>query len=432
MSTASPWSAGDRAAAAEGGPIQVLLVEDNPGDARLAEEYLRYGGGNFRGEVTRAARLSEAVAVLGEGRRFDVILLDLWLPDSNGIETFEHMRSHAGPTAIIVLSGQENEDLAREIVKRGGQDCLAKDMLTGGLMRRAVLHAIERKAIHEELRSMQMQLIQAEKMESVGRLAAGVAHEVKNPLAMILMGIDYLTGGISPDDENVPLVLEQMASAVHRADAIVRGLLDFSSTGKVGLKPSDINALIRKAFLLLETEIAKRSISLRYDLAPDLPPVLLDESRMQQVLVNVIFNALQSIEEACEKGLPAPAEESANGITVRTRATTLTDRPHDDGGRTAERIRNGDPVVVIEILDTGVGIPDDNAGRLFDPFFTSKPTGTGTGLGLTVVKKIIDLHQGLITLENRRGLRGAKVSITLRAAKAAEAPTTLTSDPPPP
>jgi signal transduction histidine kinase len=398
-------------------PVRVLLVEDNPGDARLAEEYLKYGGSSFRGEVTRAACLAEALKILSGGAEFDVILLDLWLPDSNGIETFEQMRSHAGRTAIIVLSGQENEDLAREIVKRGGQDCLAKDMLTGALMRRAVLHAIERKAIHEELRAMQMQLIQAEKMESVGRLAAGVAHEVKNPLAMILMGIDYLTGGISPDDPNVPKVLEQMADAVHRADLIVRGLLDFSSNRKVGLKPSDINALIRKALILLEAEFSKRDIFLRYELSEDLPPALLDPSRMQQVLVNVIFNALQSVEEARDNDRRDGAGRGEYGVIVRTTSMILADLPRDEGARSAERLRNGDAVVMIEILDTGIGIPEENAGRLFDPFFTSKPTGTGTGLGLTVVKKIIDLHQGLITLGNRSDARGAVATIVLRASK---------------
>ena len=200
------------------GPLtKVLLIEDNPADAKLAELYLGDGSNFFHAELQWCSDLAKGIAAIGE-QAFDIVLLDLSLPDSSGIETFTRLHEAAPKTPIVVLSGHEDEELAAEIVKRGGQDCLAKDMMSGPVIRRAVRHAIERKGIYEELRSMQMQLIQSEKMESIGRLAAGVAHEVKNPLAQILMGIEYLSGGIEPGDENVPKILKSMEHALHRAE----------------------------------------------------------------------------------------------------------------------------------------------------------------------------------------------------------------------
>ena len=288
-------------------------------------------------------------------------------------------------------------------------------MMSGPVIRRSVRHAIERKSIYEELRSMQMQLIQSEKMESIGRLAAGVAHEVKNPLAQILMGIEYLKGGIEPDDLNVPKILVSMEDALHRADAIVRGLLDFSSDRTLGLVDVDINALLEKALVLVEIRIKEMEVELEKEFAPDLPMVKADPVKMEQVLINIIFNAVQAIESARAAG---GAGHSAK-LVIRTHATTLALSSRDEGSRTGRHLRDGDPVVIIEVLDTGTGIPDDKIDHIFDPFFTTKPTGTGPGLGLTVVKKIIDLHEGLIQLTNRQE-GGAQAKITLKASTPAK------------
>lgn len=403
-----------RRAHPDGHPTRILLIEDNPADAKLAELYLSEGSELFESELTWCEDLGKGILALEDGA-FDIVLLDLSLPDSSGIKTFSRLHEAAPHTPIVVLSGHEDEELAAEIVKCGGQDCLAKDMMSGPVIRRSVRHAIERKSIYEELRSMQMQLIQSEKMESIGRLAAGVAHEVKNPLAQILMGIEYLKGGIEPDDLNVPKILVSMEDALHRADAIVRGLLDFSSDRTLGLVDVDINALLEKALVLVEIRIKEMEVELEKEFAPDLPMVKADPVKMEQVLINIIFNAVQAIESARAAG---GAGHSAK-LVIRTHATTLALSSRDEGSRTGRHLRDGDPVVIIEVLDTGTGIPDDKIDHIFDPFFTTKPTGTGPGLGLTVVKKIIDLHEGLIQLTNRQE-GGAQAKITLKASTPAK------------
>lgn len=257
----------------------------------------------------------------------------------------------------------------------------------------------------DELRSTQLQLIQAEKMESVGRLAAGVAHEVKNPLALLLMGVEYLQGGVEPGDDNVKVILKEMREAIERADRIVRGLVDFSSSRQLDLKPAAINSLLEHSLLLVRHELTRNSIRVEKNFEADLPKVLIDSAKLEQVVVNLYMNAIHAMDDA-----------GRGRLTVRTTSTVLKggDVEHDEGSRSKEEMHAGDRVVVVEILDDGHGIPEDKVGSLFDPFFTTKPTGKGTGLGLTVVKKIIELHRGSLRIQNRENERGVSVRIVLR------------------
>ncbi|MEI6561723.1 MAG: PAS domain-containing protein [Verrucomicrobiota bacterium] len=250
----------------------------------------------------------------------------------------------------------------------------------------------------EELRSVQLQLIEAEKMKLVGRLAAGVAHEVKNPLAIIGMGLEYLRGQ-SFADTNVPGILEEIGNAVERADSVVRELLDFSAPKPMNRIPTDVNRLIRNAFVLARGEIGARKIAVEVDLAPDIPPVPLDAMKIEQVLVNILSNAAHAMEEGGK-------------LTVRTsthQVTGIGENISHPGN-----LRPGARVVTIEVLDTGHGVPEPFIGKVFEPFFTTKPTGKGTGLGLTVTKTIIDLHGGTIEMKNRPE-GGACVTIVLNA-----------------
>ncbi|CAN5238009.1 hypothetical protein BH23VER1_BH23VER1_01740 [soil metagenome] len=398
---------------ARGGQVAVLLVEDNPGDARLVHEYLTDGTTSLRCRVTRASSLEEAFAAL-EAKRFDVALLDLDLPDSQGMETFTAFHRRADHLAIIVLSGHADDALALQIVQKGAQDHLSKDMLDANGIARAIRYAIERRHIVQQLRDTQMQLIQAEKMESIGRLAAGVAHEVKNPLARIQLGLDYIRSGVDPHDPNLPIIFERMESAVQRADSIVREMVNFSSDRQFDFRVLSLGPVVRNALMLVDHELIRNTIGIDVSIAPDLAPIRADAAKLEQVLINLLLNAVQAMSE--KRG---PGHLTLTATNAQYEAQ-VPQPARDD--RTGRGLRRGDPVVVLTIDDTGPGIPQDKIAAIFDPFMTTKPTGVGTGLGLTIVRKILDLHGGRITLENRQPTgghappSGARATITLPAA----------------
>lgn len=243
---------------------------------------------------------------------------------------------------------------------------------------------------HVELKAAQMQLIEAEKMQSVARLAAGVAHEVKNPLAILRMGMDYLRAHESAQQQDIVQILRDMDDALDRANAVIIGLLDFSAARELSLVEADVNTVIDQALRLVRHEIASADIDVIKHLAPGLPPLRLDPLKIQQVFINLFTNA-------------AHAMAKGGTLIVRTYLKELEfhEVGRDAGDRSGERFRAGDTVLVAEVDDTGAGISDDRLSKVFDPFFTTKATGQGQGLGLTVSKKIIELHSGTIALRNR-------------------------------
>jgi PAS domain S-box-containing protein len=265
------------------------------------------------------------------------------------------------------------------------------------------MHRLNDDLIHanEDLRRAQEQLIQAEKMESVGRLAAGVAHEVKNPLAMIGMGIELLARRVPPDDTQGLETIERMKRGIDRAKKIVRGLVDYSSARQLSVEPKDIIEVIGDALALVEYPLRQARVKMVKELDPDLPHVSVDSTKMEQVLVNLMINAMHAMPDG-------------GTLVVRAYSSILSGVRRDEGARTAGHLREGDRIVRIEIDDTGTGIEEGNMSKLFDPFFTTKPTGTGTGLGLAVCRKIVDLHNGVLELENRPE-GGVRASITLKA-----------------
>jgi len=260
------------------------------------------------------------------------------------------------------------------------------------------------RSSHEALQATQLQLVQAAKMESVGRLAAGVAHEVKNPLAIILMGVEYLTRSLGPQANGAGVVLQDIASAVRRADLVVRGLLDFSVARDVEATEEELNVIVEQSLLLVKHQLMKQHVAVAMELATTLPTVRVDRHKMEQVFVNILMNAIQAMGEG-------------GVLTVRTYTKRLTKVGQEVGRRRSDRFRVGDQAVVVEVDDTGCGIPKEAFDQIFDPFFTTKPTGQGTGLGLTVTKHIVALHGGSIELRNRSE-GGVRATIMLRAERA--------------
>jgi two-component system NtrC family sensor kinase len=229
----------------------------------------------------------------------------------------------------------------------------------------------------EDIDTTQKQLIQSEKMASLGQLSAGVAHEINNPLANISLNAQMLLQDI--EDEKVKGRLTKIEGNVDRATKIVKSLLEFSRTPEFHPSLTDINELISKTLDIVEHEVKRLEVIEKFD--KELSDVPVDPNQLQQVIMNMITNAAQAMPEG-------------GTLTLRTEKT-------------------GD-FVEIEIRDTGDGIQQENLTKIFDPFFTTKKVGRGTGLGLSISYRIIEKHGGFIDVDSEPG-KGTSFTIKLPA-----------------
>ena len=384
-------------------------------------------------EISVAHSLEQALQKLRQ-TRYEAVLLDPSLSDSEGSESLARVQAQAPTLAVVLLTCHENETFALEALRQGAQEYLLKSKVDGKTLTRVIRYAVERKRIelkllaansdllksnhdlarseealrraleeirasHQRLKSTQLQLIQAAKMECVGTLAAGVAHEVKNPLQTILMGISYLSNNVSAADATVVLTLHDMRDAVKRADAIVRDLLYLSAARQIEMKPHNVNAVLERSLAFVNYDLIRSRVLVVRDLQKDLPAVRLDEAKMEQVFINLFMNAIQAMPRG-------------GNLLLRTQAAPW--QGDASGDPLGNNVPTSDRGVTVCIEDTGTGIAEEKLLRVFEPFFTTKPNGIGTGLGLPISKQIVDLHGGTIQLSSSaRG--GARVTILLKA-----------------
>ena len=242
------------------------------------------------------------------------------------------------------------------------------------------------KHAYDRIKDVHDQLVQAAKMEVVGGLASGVAHEVKNPLAVILQGVDYLSKKVKDKDESSHATLLRMRIAVRKANMIIKGLLDFSATTKLDIAPHGLNKVIEDALLLISHELTKCHINITRDLRKDIPDVKIDKNKIEQVLINIFLNATNFMPKGGD-------------LTIRTYSSLVSKKK----------------LVFVEIEDTGPGIPSAILGKVFDPFFTTRRGVGGTGLGLTIVKNLMDMHKSKVTIENRKNGHGVTATLIFKA-----------------
>ncbi len=282
---------------------------------------------------------------------------------------------------------QRTSALRREITERKRADdrlTQVNDELSQS-RERLVEALVDLQKSHDDLKATQWQLIEATKLESIGRLAAGVAHEVKNPLMTLTMVADYLAQVVPPAEADAASMLQDMRDAIQRANRVISELLEFSRPGALTLKPEDFHAVVERSLSLVKLELSRHHVEVVRQFSAALPVLPMDKNKMEQVFVNIFVNAIQAMPQ---------------GGTLTLRTSTA---PLGPGGM---------PVVSVEIDDTGPGIPETYLTKVFDPFFTTKPAGQGTGLGLCVAQQIIQLHGGTIELHNRAE-GGARVTIVL-------------------
>lgn len=368
--------------------LRVLVVEDDERDAALLYRELRRGG--YDPEAERVATRESMEAALTR-ERWDVIISDYSIPGFGGLAALALVKALKLDVPFILVSGTVNEEIAVEVMRAG-----AHDFLTKGKYARlgpAIDRELRDVAVRAEARKLQEQLIISDRMVSMGTLAAGVAHEINNPLAALIANLDMVAEEISGPAENdsAPEVtrdaragaeslasviagpVEDAREAARRIRNIAGDLKVFSRASDERSDAVDLRHVIESSLRMAMNEIRHRArVTQQHD---DLPDVAGNESRLGQVFLNLLINAAQAIPEGMA---------DRNEIKITT--------SYDGNGR-----------VMAEVSDTGSGMPESIVTRIFDPFFTTKPVGVGTGLGLAICHRIVTSMGGEITVESKVG-----------------------------
>jgi signal transduction histidine kinase len=373
--------------------LNVLIIENNPLDSRLLKSMLgKSAFGQFEADFVKT--LKDAFDLLAR-QNYQVVLLDLNLDDSTGLDSLRNLHTHFPHIAIVVNTGSYKENTGLKAISSGAQDYLIKGKYKAYGLVKALYYAVERKRFEDELKQAyqnlketQTQLMQIEKMNVIGGLASGIAHEVKNPLATILYGIEFLSTKITDPDEQIVFSLNSIKEATLRANDIIKDLLDFASVSNLNRQLEDINRVIEQALILTRHQCDKRKIKVAKNYGSDLPLTMIDKNRILQVVVDLMLNAMLAVE--CD-----------GVITITTYQRLFSQADHAVFSMKEPSIKVGSSVVIVDIEDSGPGIEEEILTKVFDPFFTTRRTAGGVGLGLSVARTIMLTHEGVISLTNR-------------------------------
>ncbi len=242
----------------------------------------------------------------------------------------------------------------------------------------------ELKQANQELREKQKQLVHAEKLASLGALAAGVAHEINNPLGTISLYAQMTTDELNEDQEDVRENMDIILKHANRAGQIVKNLLAYARDTELEMRKVKANAVLKDVLAMTAHQAELQQVAVAIKLADDVPVIVGDQDKLRQVFLNIVINALQAMPDGGQLSVTSCTSSDESALQVK-------------------------------IKDTGCGIPPEHVGKIFDPFFTTKETGKGTGLGLSVSYGIIEQHHGLLAVESQPG-EGTTFTITFPAA----------------
>ncbi len=395
---------------------RILIVDDEAGVRELFAAWLREE--NY--ECKTAASADQALAILATDT-YALVISDMMMPGRNGVELLREIRSRYPDTTVIMVSGIDRPQRVRDALRCGAFDYLIKpcelSVLTlsveRGLERRSLQRTariykdhlesqnIELAESKTELERLQAQLVHTEKMASLGQLAAGIAHELNNPAGFIygnmdLLG-DYLAQlqsllsiydrAVLPADalqsvnslkaeiryerlvDDLDSILADCREGAERICDVVKNLRLFSRLDEAEIKKVDVHSGIDSTVRLLSRYFSGSLVTLRREYG-DLPPIHCYAGQLNQVWMNLLVNAAQAVPDRGEVSISTRLEQDS---------------------------------IVVDISDTGAGIPEDQLSRIFDPFFTTKPVGEGTGLGLSISYGIIERHGGTIAVVSEIG-----------------------------
>jgi two-component system cell cycle sensor histidine kinase/response regulator CckA len=351
--------------------IRILHVEDNPVDVELIRQNLRRGGIDVDVVVVEGTRECEDRL---QREKFDLVISDYNLPRGNGLEVLAAVRKMNATIPFILVSGSLGEETAIEALKQGATDYVLKDRLSRITV--AVRRALEETRERARAQGLEAQLVQSQKMEAIGRLAGGVAHDFNNMLTVINGYSELILARMDPGDES-RRDLEEIFNAGKRAAGLTRQLLAFSRRQILQPATLDLNSILQGLERMLSRLIGE-DLQLQLRLSPFLHPVNADAGQIEQVVVNLVVNA----RDAMPRG---------GKITLETLNADL-----DEAFVAAHSPLRAGPYALLLVTDTGTGMTPEVKAHLFEPFFTTKEQGKGTGLGLAIVSRIVDNLHGTV------------------------------------
>lgn len=385
-------------------PERVLIVDDEEDLRYIYTRQLRSDGYLLDTAVDGEDAIEKIRA-----NEYAVILTDMRMPRKDGLAVIAAAREHLPEAEIIVLTGHGSLENALQAFKAGNIfEYLLKPLDDIAVLNTVIARAIERRNLrkhnrelfeqlqraYEELRQKSEALIQQEKMSAIGSLAAGVAHELNNPLTAVVGFAQLVAEKLQahrPENwsdaeyKRIQQAIENLVAGAHRSRDIVGSLLRFARVSKPDARSLiEVNQVLRDAFVFTEHLLLRHGITLEKHLSPELPPVWGNMARLQHVFTNLLINAQQA---------------TPSGGIVRV-ISECSDEPKG---------------VWVHVEDTGEGIPPDALEQIFEPFYTRKEKGTG--LGLSIAKQIVEEHGGEIRVESELG-KGARFSVFLPATDA--------------
>jgi signal transduction histidine kinase len=320
----------------------------------------------------------------------------------------------AADVAVVVAFGAYQ--LRRLVIQPLREAAAAAEAIAGGDLRRRVapqgsreLHQVESSMnrMTERLLHEQANLVRAEKLASVGRLAAGIAHEIGNPLGA-LNGYAHLLRLTAAGEARALEVAGGVEREAARIDRIVRGLLDYARPRRSIPTPIDVNDAVRRVADLLNAQGFLRRVSLRLELASESPVIHGAPHELEQVFVNLLLNAADAVGEdgvIAVRTTFMPRELLADGFVRRAGDPPGTLVPRAPSPRVQQWLESEEHsawVAKIVVADSGPGVPAENVERIFDPFFTTKEPGKGTGLGLAIVARVVENFRGIVWVQRAR------------------------------
>ncbi len=367
--------------------IRLLIVDDEDDFRKTLAKRL-----TKKGIIPEQAENGTKALSILENKPIDIVVLDVKMPGMNGIEVLNHIKKKYPKTEVIFLTGHAATQDGVEGIKTGAFDYLSKPIEFEHLFGKInqAYEKIEReeeKSREAEFRKrMEEQMVTTEKLASLGTLAAGVAHEINNPLAIINESAGWLKlilnkeemAGI-PRKQDLEKGLDKIEKGIDRARRITHQLLGFAKKDDPIFAEVNLRELVDEAVHLVNREAANKDVEIMREMDPDKSIVWSDPYLLRQVFINLLTNGIY-------------ATGAGGTITIRLEAV---------GGE-----------INLTVRDSGKGIPKENLKKIFEPFFTTKPPGEGTGLGLFVTRGIIEKLGGTIAVESRLG-QGASFTIKL-------------------